>query len=202
MGSPALGCSVHIINQEGSEVEVRTAMRDTNEQGLTLTVEVTVDKLETAIYTVRVYDIESNGEASTDGAAAHTQMVDIAQPTTPPPTTTDSSGTPGTHIQHHVHTHTQVQVLCTPFLVGLHSLLIPSPDVGVTVALSPSDDNKSSTIPIIAGGIDSLLFNCAVSHCIPCVGRFYSGRSATNCRGCNNCVFSDCLCCKRQTEKI
>lgn len=97
-GSPALGCSVHIINREGSEVEVRTAMRDTNGQGLSLTVEVTVDKLETAIYTVRVYDIESNGEDSTDGAPAHTQRVNIAQPTTPPPTTTDTSGTPGTHI--------------------------------------------------------------------------------------------------------
>lgn len=78
VGSPALGCSVHIINQTGSEAEVRTAMRDTNGQGLSLTVEVTVDELETAIYTVRVYDIESNGEAN--GAPAHTQMVNIAQP--------------------------------------------------------------------------------------------------------------------------
>ena len=97
VGSPALGCSVHILSQERSEVEVGTAMRDTNGQGLSLTVQVTVDKLETAIYTVIVYDIESNGEASTDGAPAHTQTVDIAQPSTSPPTTTESSETPGTH---------------------------------------------------------------------------------------------------------
>lgn len=96
VGSPALGCSVHVINQEGSEVERRTPMRGTNGQGLSLAVEVTVDGLETNVYTVRVFDIESNGEASTDGAPAHTQTVDIGQPTTQPPTT--SGTTPGIHI--------------------------------------------------------------------------------------------------------
>ena len=97
VGSPALGCSVHILSQERSEVEVRTATRDTNGQGLSLTVQVTVDKLETAIYTVIVYDIESNGEASTDGAPAHTQTVDIAQPTIPPSTTPDTTSCICTH---------------------------------------------------------------------------------------------------------
>ena len=39
----------------------------------------------------------------------------------------------------------------------------------MTVPLNPSDNNESSTIPIIAGGINSLLFTCPASHCIPCV---------------------------------
>ena len=93
-GSLALGCSVHISNETEAEVEVHKVMRDANGQGLPLSVEVTVEGLESGVYTVTVYDIESDGEASTDGAPAHTQTIDISEPTTQP-TTSDTSTTPG-----------------------------------------------------------------------------------------------------------
>lgn len=103
VGSVALGCSVHILDQAGAQVEVRMVMRDsgTNGEGLLGSVEVTVEGLVADVYTVSVYDIESNGQASTDGAPAHTETVNITVPTAPPPITSGttsgtSTTTPGT----------------------------------------------------------------------------------------------------------
>ena len=64
-----------------------TPMRNPDGQGLPLTLEVTVE-LESGVYTVRVYDIESDGQTSTDRDPAHMQTVDITQPTSPTSATT------------------------------------------------------------------------------------------------------------------
>ena len=93
VGSLALGCSIHIFDQMGAEVTVETLMRDPNGQGLPLVVEVTVEELESGVYTVRVYDIESDGQTSNGSDPAHIQTVDITQPTTPTPTSSDTPGT-------------------------------------------------------------------------------------------------------------
>ena len=93
VGSLALGCSIHIFDQMGAEVIVETVMRDPDGQGLPLVVEVTVEELESGVYTVRVYDIESDGQTSTDRDPAHIQTIDITQPTSPTPTSSDT--TPG-----------------------------------------------------------------------------------------------------------
>ena len=61
-----------------------------NEEGLSLSAEGKAEGLESGVYTVRVYDIESNGETSSSGAPAHTETVDITQPTTSTPSTTPS----------------------------------------------------------------------------------------------------------------
>ena len=91
-GSPARGCSI-LIFREDTPFQTISVMRDPNEQGLPLSVEGTVSDLESAVYTVRVYDIESDGQISTDGTPAHTQRVDISQPpTTSNPSTSDTPG--------------------------------------------------------------------------------------------------------------
>ena len=88
VGSLALGCSIHIFDQTDTEVVVKTVIRDPDGQGLSLIVEVTVEDLEPGKYTVRVYDIESDGQTSTGGDPAHIQAIDITQPTTPTSTST------------------------------------------------------------------------------------------------------------------
>ena len=66
-----------------------------NEEGLSLSAEGKAEGLESGVYTVRVYDIESNGETSSSGTPAHTETVDITQPTTSTPSlVTTSSDTP------------------------------------------------------------------------------------------------------------
>ena len=96
VGSQALGCSVHISDQSGSEVRVGMAVRDdgSNEEGLPLSTAVMEEGLASGVYIVRVYDIESSGEDSSAGPPAHTQTVNTTQPTLPP-VTTDSP--PGGH---------------------------------------------------------------------------------------------------------
>ena len=85
VGSPALGCSVHIVSQDDdTSVMMLSVMRESgaNEEGLSLSAEGKAEDLESGVYTVRVYDIESNGETSSSGTPAHTETVEITQPTT------------------------------------------------------------------------------------------------------------------------
>ena len=95
VGSPALGCSVHIVSQDDdTSVMMLSVMRESgaNEEGLSLSAEGKAEGLESGVYTVRVYDIESNGETSSSGTPAHTETVDITQPTTSPSTTPSPNG--------------------------------------------------------------------------------------------------------------
>ena len=85
-GSLALGCSVSISDGGGAEVRVGVAMRTGNpEDGLSRTSSVTELGLDLGVYTVRVYDIESNGQAATSGPPAVEIVVNITE-TTPEPT--------------------------------------------------------------------------------------------------------------------
>lgn len=98
IGSPALGCLVHIFKQTALDtpIETITVMRDANEQGLPLNAERTVNDLESGLYTVIVYDIESDGLTNTDGEPAYIQIVDITEPTKPPSISSETpSGTSG-----------------------------------------------------------------------------------------------------------
>ena len=97
VGSLALGCSVYITRQDNEDTPVASlsAMRNSNEQGLPLSVEVTAENLESGVYTVTVYDIESNGETKIEDTPAHTETVDITEPTKPTSPPTTSSDTPG-----------------------------------------------------------------------------------------------------------
>ena len=88
VGSPALGCSVHIC-RDNTPVKIVPVMRKAgdNEEGLPLSAEGMAVGLESGVYTVTVFDIESDGEIRTDGTPAHSETVDITQPTTSPHTT-------------------------------------------------------------------------------------------------------------------
>ena len=69
VGSQALGCFVHISSpDDDTTVQMLSVMResDDKEEGLPLSVVGTVEGLEAGVYRVTVYDIESNGETSSD----------------------------------------------------------------------------------------------------------------------------------------